>query len=452
MIACIIFLFIPALLLFGYQAVLESKGINDPTLSVSLYRTTIMLDSALKLFLVLFIDDFEIYSIVCFFAILVYFFLFFVRISIFVPKISLRKNRKYPQETNYTICALKVVSLGCFSLIFNIAVLLSCWSFEEVFILFFVCSMIIAMNLFNLYAATQTFLRLDRLKYSSIRSLSGLAHNNSPIVLLRSFKIDSTPTMNGKVFDETICDNLNLEKNPVVSLANPDEILPSGGSLKIQAKDSEWKGVVKELLGNCRAVILVEGRSEGLHWEISKLREFLSPNQLFVMIPSRTYREIAWCYNDDAGSGVFSIIRNMYRFMNVIFWTGNKEKKKILDVVWKEFTEKMNQYGIHTPVDFPGDSSLVSFDTNWNGVKNERVKDVKSMFEAVVEQTASFNRTGFDYTCLGKKIESFEVNGFLDPKDVEPFKKIVKRYAKIGLIASLIFVGLFVVFVLFLFL
>ena len=136
--------------------------------------------------------------------------------------------------------------------------------------------------------AAKSLIRLDRLKYPSTRSLNALSHNNSPIVLLRSFKIDSYPATNGKVFDETICENLDLDSNPIISLANPDEILPSGGSLKIQAKDAEWKEVVREVLKNCRAVILVEGLSDGLHWEISKLKEYLNYKQLFVLIPSNT--------------------------------------------------------------------------------------------------------------------------------------------------------------------
>lgn len=48
MIASFIFLFAPAMLLFGYQSILEAKGINDPTLAISLYKTSIILDIAIN--------------------------------------------------------------------------------------------------------------------------------------------------------------------------------------------------------------------------------------------------------------------------------------------------------------------------------------------------------------------------------------------------------------------
>lgn len=374
----------------GYQAILESKGINDPALSLKLYGATIMLDMSVKLAIVNLVEDFELYALIGLFAVLIYFFFFFVKLSLSIPKTSFRKFRKYPQETNYTICALKFVSYGGFSVIFNLLIVFSCWVFEDVFMIYLSCFITIAMIAFCMFSTAQALIRLDRLKYPSVRSLSGLANNNSPIVLLRSFKIDSNPTMDGRVFDETICMDLDLTKNPIISLADPDEILPSGGSLKIQAKDSNWKETVKEILKVCRAVILVEGPSDGLHWEISKLKEYLSPKQLFVMIPSQKYRELAWCYNDDAGTGVFSIARNMYRFLNILTFTGNKNKKKILLSVWKDFSEKLNIYGIHTPTDFPGDSSILYFNDEWQAVKIENTKNLHSLFNIIVEQTKSF--------------------------------------------------------------
>ena len=443
---CVIFLFVPVLMLFGYQAILESKGINDPVLSLKLYKSTIILDTSVKLAIINLIDDFEIYALISIFAVLAYFSFFFVKLSLSIPKTSLRSYKKYPQETNYTICSLKFVGYGVFSITFNLYILLSFWVFDDVFMIYLTCFVIIVIIAFYMFSAVQTLIRLDRLKYPSVRSLSGLANNNSPIVLLRSFKIDSNPTIDGRVFDETICKNFNLTQNPIISLANPDEILPSGGSLKIQAKDSNWKETVKEILKVCRAVILVEGPSDGLHWEISKLKEYLSPQQLFVMIPSRKYRELAWCYNDDAGTGVFSIIRNMYRFLNILTFTGYKDKKKMLLSVWEGFSDKLNLYGIHTPADFPGDNSILYFNEEWQGVKIESTKNLRSLFNIIVERTKSFNMKGFDYKALGKKIETFEVNGFLNPEELVPFKNIVDKCVLIARIAAFIFIGIFAIF------
>lgn len=306
-----------------------------------------------------------------------------------------------------------------------------------------------AMTILALALGASALIRLDRLKYPSIRSLKALAHNNSPIVLLRSFKIDAYPTMNGRVFDESICCNLDLEKNPIISLANPDEILPSGGSLKIQAKDAQWQEAVKEILKNCRAVILVEGLSDGLHWEISKLKEYLNPSQLFVMIPPKEYRELAWCYNENAGEGLYSIIRNLNRLMSRIVWGNKKERKRILADVWDDFTSRLNQFGIHTPHSYPGDSRLLYFDNEWNGKILEGIHDTKEMLDYIVSRTSTFNQSDFDYPSLGEKIASYEVNGFLDKAEVAPFKKLVDQCNRLGRIAALSCFAIFVLIVLF---
>lgn len=404
MIASLVFLFVPAMILFGYQSILETKGINDPTLAILLYKTTIILDIAIKLLLICFVNDLDAFSLISLFTVLGFFFWFYVRLSLGIPKKSLRKFRKFPQEINYTLCAFKVIGWCVLSLSFNLIILLFGWTFEDPVETYLLCFTMVAMMILYMIFAAMSLIRLDRLKYPSTRSLNALSHNNSPIVLLRSFKIDSYPAMNGKVFDETICENLDLESNPIVSLANPDEILPSGGSLKIQAKDSEWKEVVKEVLKNCRAVVLVEGLSDGLHWEISKLKEYLNPRQLFVLVPSRTYRELAWCYNDDAGTGLYSIMRNAFHFMSRITFSGRKERKRRLNAIWADFSSKLHQFGINTPDSFPGDNSLLSFNEQWNSIKQTGLQGMDQVLKYIVSQTSAYNKSGFDYLKLGKKL------------------------------------------------
>ena len=450
MIASFVFLFGPAMALFGYQSILETKGINDPTLAISLYKTSIVLDIAVKLLLVCFINDLDTFALTGVFSVLVFFFWFYVRLSLNIPKKSLRKYRKFPQDINYTLCAFKVIGWCILSVFFNLIILLLGWTFEDSVGIYILCFIMVAMMILYMAFSAMSLIRLDRLKYPSTRSLNALSHNNSPIVLLRSFKIDSYPAMNGKVFDESICENLDLDSNPIVSLANPDEILPSGGSLKIQAKDSEWKEVVKEVLRNCRAVILVEGLSDGLHWEISKLKEYLNPQQLFVLVPSRTYRELAWCYNDDAGTGLFSIIRNAYHFMSKITFSGKKDRKQILNAIWAEFSSKLQQFGINTPDNFPGDNSLLSFNEQWNSIKQTGVHDMAQMLKYIVSQTSTYNKSDFDYPKLGEKIASFEVNGFLNKDEITPFKNLVDKCNRIGRIIALVCFALFVAGIFFL--
>lgn len=445
MLISLVFPFVPAMMLFGYQSILETKGINDPTLAISLYETNIILDIAVKFLLLCFIDDLETFALVSFFVTSGLFLSFFVNLSLKIPKKSLRKYKKFPQNTNYTLCAFKVIGWCTISTLFNLSLLLFGWNYEDPVYIYILCITMLIMMIYYMIFAAKSLIRLDRLKYPSTRSLNALTHNNSPIVLLRSFKIDSNPTADGKVFDETICENIDLDTNPIVSLANPDEILPSGGSLKIQAKDSEWEEVVKEVLKNCRAVILVEGLSDGLHWEISKLKEFLNHKQLFVLIPSKTYRELAWCFNDDAGTGLYSIMRNVHLFMAKITYSGKKDRQQILNSIWMNFSSKLQQFGIKTPDIFPGDNCLLSFDEQWNSIKQADLYKMNQMLNFIASQTRSFNQPDFNYQELGEKIASFEVNGFLKKEEIAPFKQLCNKYNRIGRIMALVSFVLFIV-------
>ena len=95
MIASFIFLFAPAMLLFGYQSILEAKGINDPTLAISLYKTSIILDIAIKLLLYYIVDDLDTFVIISIFATLVFFFWFYVRLSLNIPKCFPSNSRAF---------------------------------------------------------------------------------------------------------------------------------------------------------------------------------------------------------------------------------------------------------------------------------------------------------------------------------------------------------------------
>lgn len=436
---------VPAIMLFGYQSFLEAKGINDPTLAISLYKTSIILDIAVKLLLFCFIDDVDTFILTCSYANFGFALYFFVRLSLNIPKKSLRNYRKFPLNTNYTLLSLKVIAWGIISISFNIFIILFGWDFEDPVIYVYCVFLIIMVASYLLFAA-KSLIRLDRLKYSSTRSLNALSNNNSPIVLLRSFKIDSNPTITGKVFDETICENLDLNSNPIISLANPDEILPSGGSLKIQAKDSEWKEVIKEVLKNCRAVVIVEGLSDGLHWEISQLKQYLSHKQLFVLVPSKTFRELAWCYDDNAGTGLYAIIRNFYNLISKCSFSGRKNRNRILNEIWANFSLKLQLFGINTPKNFPGNDCLLSFDEEWNSIQHPNLHRMNQKLSYIVSQTNKFNNSDFDYPKLGQRIATFEVNGFLDEREITPFKQFVDKCNRAGRIIALVcFILFFIV-------
>ena len=434
---------------FSFQGMMENKGCNDPALAMGMVKMLMSVDLVSKIMLLPFVDSlgFEGYAMLCFsidFGIIIY---GMVQYSLHIQKYNVRKNRKFPSETNYTNCGRKTVVWCLISLVISNIILfslrlesVSASGRESADFDILMCDIMLLVCVYFLY---MSFVRLDRLKEPSRRSLYALDKNNSPITLLRSFQIDATPAWNGKTFDEALSETIDLHQHPILSLANPDEVLPSGGSLKIQAKDDEWKEVVKQVLHHSRAVILVEGKSEGLQWEISKLKEYVNPKQVFVLIPSNYYRLLAWCLKDDQKIMFFSISKNLNGILQKVF--NRRGCNKILRGVWADFRQLLNCFEINVPVDFPGDNCLISFNEQWNGSVVVRSSEIKHMMDYIIHQTRNYNSPDFDYSALGKKVASHEVNEFLKQEDIKEFIVASEKIKKIGykVAAVVAVIGLF---------
>ena len=131
--------------------------------------------------------------------------------------------------------------------------------------------------------------------------------------------------------------------------------------------------------------------------------------------------------------------------MSKITFSGRKDRKKILNTIWINFSSKLQQFGIKTPDCFPGDNCLLSFDEQWNSIKQEGLNKMQQILNFIVSQTKSFNKSDFNYPKLGEKIASFEVNGFLSTEEIAPFKQLVDKCNRIGLIIALVCLVLFIV-------
>ncbi len=419
---------------FSFQLMMERKGCNDPALAMGMAKMLMCVDLVSKIMLLPFVVsmDFEGYALLCCFidiGIIIY---GMVQYSLHIQKYNVRKNRKFPSETNYTSCGRKTVVWCLISLVINNIILFSlklesASGRSSASFAILMCDIMLLVFIYFLY---MSFVRLDRLKEPSRRSLDALDKHNSPITLLRSFHSDATPSWSGKTFDEALNETIDLNQHPVLSLANPDEVLPSGGSLKIQAKDEEWKKVVKQVLHHSRAVILVEGKSEGLEWEISKLKENVNPKQVFALIPSNYYRLLAWCLREDEKIMFFSISKNLNGFIQKV--VNRRGCNKVLGGIWADFRQLLHDYKINLPIDFPGDNCLISFDEQWNGSVVVRSSEIKHMMDYIIQQTCNYNNPDFDYPALGEKVSTYEVNKFLKQEDIKEFIAVSEKIKKIG--------------------
>lgn len=107
---------------------------------------------------------------------------------------------------------------------------------------------------------------------------SALEHDKRPMVLfLREFGheneiVEETSTTGRKTFEQTIV-RLFRHLGPVVTIGNPEELLPVTGALRLYVEDNVWQERVLELFGRCRMVIIqANGRRKtmGLLWEIGQ--------------------------------------------------------------------------------------------------------------------------------------------------------------------------------------
>lgn len=215
--------------------------------------------------------------------------------------------------------------------------------------------------------------RLDYLRRESARSIETLKMANPPIVFLRSFEIDKHIFM-GQSVDEFLCCNSAIEKDPIISLGNPDGALPTGGSIKILASNDRWKDVVVEILKVCKAVVLVEGLTEGLHWEIKNVKKYVSPDRFFVVTLPTVYRMRVWYQ-----AHTFTILYHL------LFH--RKDVRHALGFVWKKFQTYLCQEGFVVPDDDPGGGKILLFGKNWQVEEVITLRRAKDAFRWISNRT-----------------------------------------------------------------
>lgn len=423
--------FFPLLYVLGIRAAFQFKGCLDPSLSQKIAIRCMIIDCLVKVLCYPLCDDLESYIALTMWLSL--FFMGYCLVCIYwnLDKQSNRDSKKYPNNVNYTLCGFKYLGISIFFILFNVLLLTYGWHYDEVedaSVAIIVSTIILGIYTYIYFVE---MLRLDRLKLPSLRSIEGLSSQRKPIVLLRSFQIDDAPAWNNKTIDEVLCESINMELYPIISLANPDEILPTGGSIKIQAKDDYWKEVVEEVLSNCKAVLLVEGRSDGLHWEISKLKEYLNPNQLYVYIPPKRYRILAWCVNNENGAGIYKNISALFARL-----VDSKAVKRNLKEVWNGFSTLLNHMELSIPKSFPGNNTLITFNDSWKAEGVMKFKKFSEMWNSITTKTGE-KESDYNYRILADRIMAYEVNGFLSTEKAELYKSQLKKILKVSNVVAL---------------
>jgi hypothetical protein len=134
-----------------------------------------------------------------------------------------------------------------------------------------------------------------------------LRHDTRPPVLfLRSFRSDAArvkpwgsgmlpmyPDWLGKSFEEFLAPAMN-ETGPMVGLGDPEDYLPTLGASKVYQRDDTWQETVLDYLRRAGLVLILEGDTPGLNWELGQVRRRCSPHRVFLITPTAKFPRTGW--------------------------------------------------------------------------------------------------------------------------------------------------------------
>lgn len=154
---------------------------------------------------------------------------------------------------------------------------------------------------FMIFGAAYTAFRYHQRNKASKELISDL---DAPILWLRSFDLDNikkAPFLLPSVFTEAAGNNFEelisrgfKKFSPFIALGNPTDFLPEPGAKKIYSTDSDWQNTVIKYIIKSRAIVIVEGNSPGLAWELKTVRSIAPIEKIFLLTPPKKFRKPQW--------------------------------------------------------------------------------------------------------------------------------------------------------------
>lgn len=390
---------------------LEKKGIFNPIYKVKIFILFIVADLIWKINIFHWAhfweeDDGLDYDVIAiFWGLVCIFFTINILCKYLLPKIEIRNIRKSSISTNYSKIGIIISVVITIDVIISLLIQQNTYWFTNKTLSLIIstfCVLAIGLVCVNTYLF---FKRLDRIKNEAKRTINSLKTHRAPIIFLRSFEIDKY-IIKGFSFDEYVCKSFSMTSQPILSLSDPNDFLPTGGSIKIQSVDAKWKNAIIELFKNCRAVVIFEGKSEGLQWEIENLKKYITHDKLFVATPPQKYRKDTWC-------------RALLK----------KERKYALNYIWSQFEKYLNKEGFKLPNSDPGGDAIFSFDEKWNSIENGKKLHGMAMFNYILDHTIQYEKTECNYQYMAKELSSYELSkNFTEDERKEINKSIFKIY------------------------
>lgn len=227
---------------------------------------------------------------------------------------------------------------------------------------------VVLLILLSLMGAMSSF-RLARQKRADRSRRALFQENRAPILFLRSFELckaqpasDSLRTdvlvaLKLKVlvsFDEKLAKAVR-DLGPLIALGDPDDYLPSPGAYKLYQTDEKWKEYLSQVIGVSRAVLLVEGTTTGLQWELGHIRRCCDPSRVLVLTLTRELRKIA--------------------------------QKRAKEPIWPKFDGLLREAGFLPMPSDPGHGAIVAFAPDWTPrILAQKLKKERAYSEVLSRQ------------------------------------------------------------------
>lgn len=150
-----------------------------------------------------------------------------------------------------------------------------------------------------------------------------------PVLLLRNFDVDAR-LGEDRAVDAGFRASIERQLGPLITIGDPSDYLPRVGAARVYCTDDTWREVVVDFLRRVQAVVIVEGSSDQLAWELEQVVRLVLPERVFaVTLPSSSGR-----------------VARAAR--------------------WADLMEMASHQGLSMPPD-PGPSAVVGFDDKWEG-------------------------------------------------------------------------------------
>lgn len=193
----------------------------------------------------------------------------------------------------------------------------------------------------------------------------------------------------GKTFEQFFKKALRKQGKCLAAFGNPiDDTIILGGASRVYYPDDNWQDKALNLMDRSRIILLQQGNTESLRWELSQLLQ--SPERmrkLYMLTPSRQGAFMRWLQTFE------DFLRNVPK------------------TNWQKVVRGFAQAGFTLPSDHPGFGSVIQFDEHGHGtVITTGCNTPKAYLKAIEDaRSGQLNSAIIPRPILVKKLEPFPI-------------------------------------------